>query len=99
MPKRAGFIDNLGNCQLPEICSDSCLFAYYVIACVYLHLFQRRKIFGPKMDEVTGEWIKLHNEELNEMGGPCSTYGGEERCIQGFGWEPRGKEPTWKIQA
>jgi hypothetical protein len=23
-----------------------------------------RRIFGPKRDEVTGEWIKLHNEEL-----------------------------------
>jgi hypothetical protein len=23
--------------------------------------------FGPKRDEVTGEWRKLHNEELNEM--------------------------------
>jgi hypothetical protein len=23
-----------------------------------------RKIFGPKMDEVTGEWRKLHKEEL-----------------------------------
>ena len=23
----------------------------------------------------------------NEMGGACSTYGGEERCIQGFGGE------------
>jgi hypothetical protein len=21
-----------------------------------------RKIFGPKWDEVTGEWIKLHND-------------------------------------
>jgi hypothetical protein len=21
----------------------------------------------------------------NEMGGACSTYGGEDRCIQGFG--------------
>jgi len=20
------------------------------------------------------------------MGGTCSAYGGEERCIQGFGW-------------
>jgi len=20
------------------------------------------------------------------MGGTCNTYGGEERCIQGFGW-------------
>jgi len=24
-----------------------------------------RRIFGPKRDEVTGEWKKLHNEELN----------------------------------
>ena len=24
-------------------------------------------IFGPKRDEVTGEWRKLHNEELNEL--------------------------------
>jgi len=22
-------------------------------------------VFGPKRDEVTGEWRKLHNEELN----------------------------------
>jgi len=45
-----------------------------------------RRIFGPKSDEVTGEWRKLHNEELidlysqniiwvkSEMGGPCSKY-------------------------
>jgi len=26
-----------------------------------------RKIFGPKRDVVTGEWIKLHNEELNDL--------------------------------
>jgi hypothetical protein len=26
-----------------------------------------RRIFGPKRDEVTGEWIKLHNEELNDL--------------------------------
>jgi hypothetical protein len=24
-----------------------------------------RRIFGPKREEVTGEWRKLHNEELN----------------------------------
>jgi hypothetical protein len=24
----------------------------------------RRKIFGPKRDEVTGEWRRLHNWEL-----------------------------------
>jgi hypothetical protein len=26
-----------------------------------------RRIFGPKRDEVTGEWRKLHNEELNDV--------------------------------
>jgi hypothetical protein len=26
-----------------------------------------RRIFGPKRDEVTGEWRKLHNEELNYL--------------------------------
>jgi hypothetical protein len=26
-----------------------------------------RRIFGPKRDEVTGDWIKLHNEELNDL--------------------------------
>jgi hypothetical protein len=26
-----------------------------------------RKIFGPKRDELTGEWRKLHNEELNYL--------------------------------
>jgi hypothetical protein len=26
-----------------------------------------RRIFGPKMDEVTGGWRKLHNEELHGM--------------------------------
>ena len=25
-----------------------------------------RRIFGPRRDEVTGEWRKLHNEELND---------------------------------
>jgi hypothetical protein len=48
---------------------------------------------GPKKEEVTGEWRRLHNGELmactahqtlfgdqskkNEMGGTCGTYGGE----------------------
>ena len=26
-----------------------------------------RRIFGLKRDEVTGEWRKLHNEELNDL--------------------------------
>jgi len=35
-----------------------------------LRVFQNRvlrRIFGPKRDEVTGEWGKLHNEELNDL--------------------------------
>jgi len=51
-------------------------------------------IFGPKRDEGTGDWRKLHYEELNdlysfsddqieknEIGRVCGIYGGEERCI------------------
>jgi len=26
-----------------------------------------RRIFGPRIDEVTGEWRRLHNEELNDL--------------------------------
>jgi hypothetical protein len=26
-----------------------------------------RRIFGPRMDELTGEWRRLHNEELNDL--------------------------------
>jgi len=35
-----------------------------------LRLFEKgvlRRIFGPKRDEVTGEWRKLRNEELNDL--------------------------------
>jgi len=50
-----------------------------------------RRIFGRRRDEVTGEWRRLHNEELNdltphtilcgdkieknEMGCACGAYG------------------------
>ena len=26
-----------------------------------------RRVFGPKRDEVTGEWRKLHKEELRDL--------------------------------
>jgi len=26
-----------------------------------------RRIFGPRRDEVTGEWRRLHDEELNDL--------------------------------
>jgi len=30
-------------------------------------LILKHKVFGPKRDEVTGEWRRLHNEELNDL--------------------------------
>jgi hypothetical protein len=42
----------------------------------YIYLLRRlrvfenrvlRRIFGSKSDEVTGEWRRLHNEELNDL--------------------------------
>jgi hypothetical protein len=67
-----------------------------------LRVFEKgalRKIFGPRRDEVTGEWGKLHNEEVsdlysspiivrmqikkNEMGRACGTYG-EGRVVPCF---------------
>jgi len=35
-----------------------------------LRMFENRvlrRIFGPKRDEVTRDWSKLHNEELNDL--------------------------------
>ena len=69
-----------------------------------------RRITGPKRDKVTGEWRKLHNEELNivrviksrkmRWAGHVARMGkGEERLIQGFGEETGGKQTTWKTQA
>jgi len=62
-----------------------------------------RRIFGPRRYEVTGEWMKLRNEEVIDLySSPnivqviksrrmrCTgdvVRRGEERRIQGFGWE------------
>jgi len=32
-----------------------------------------RRIFGPRRDVVTGEWRRLHNEELNDLYSSSST--------------------------
>jgi hypothetical protein len=73
-----------------------------------------RRIFGPKKDEVTGEWRKLHNEELynlysypdivrqvkaNEVGVACGTDGRGEKSVQGFGGKARRKETAGKTKA
>jgi hypothetical protein len=43
-----------------------------------LRVFENRvlsRIFGPKRDEVTGEWRKLHNEELHNLYHPQISLG------------------------
>jgi len=67
-------------------------------------VFENRvlRIFGPKRDEVRGEWRKLHNEELNDlycspnivrvikwrrMGWAGHVASMGEKCIQRFDWE------------
>ena len=35
-----------------------------------LRVFEKmvlRRIFGPRRDEVTGDWSRLHNKELNDL--------------------------------
>jgi hypothetical protein len=34
---------------------------------LYVGNWVLRGIFGPKREEVTGEWRKLHNEELHDL--------------------------------
>ena len=62
-----------------------------------------RRVCGPKRDEVTGEWKKLHNEELSDLYSLPNIVRvvksirmrwavhvarmGEGRCVQGFGGE------------
>jgi hypothetical protein len=70
-----------------------------------------RRIFGPKKDEVTGEWRKLHNEELHNMYSSTNImkqiksrrmrWAGHvacmgEKCVQRFGGKARRKESTRK---
>jgi hypothetical protein len=67
-----------------------------------------RRIFGPTRDEVTGEWRKLHNEELhtlysspdiisqvkaNAVGGACGTHGRGEKMYKVLVGKPEGKRP------
>ena len=41
-------------------------------------------IFGPKRDKITGEWRKLHNEELNDL-----------YCSPNIVWVIRSRRMRW----
>jgi len=75
----------------------------------------QKKISGPKRDEVTEVWRKLHNEERNDQYSSPNIVRviksrrmrwvghvarmWERFFFQGFGGETWGKETTWKAQA
>ena len=43
-----------------------------------------RRIFGPKRNEVRGEWKKLHNEELNDLYCSPNVFGVIKSRIMGW---------------
>jgi hypothetical protein len=66
-----------------------------------------RIIFKPKKDEVTGEWRKLHSEELHNLYSFANiisqirsrrmrwaSHGRGEKIVQDFGGKALGKETT-----
>ena len=82
-----------------------------------MRVFQNRvlrRVFGPKRDEVTGEWRKLHKEELRDLYSLPNIVRvvkarrmkwtghvartGGERCAQGSSGETRGKEAIGETQ-
>jgi hypothetical protein len=73
-----------------------------------------RRIFGTKRDEVTGEWRKLHNEELHNLYSSPDIirqvksrrmrWAGHvarmgEESVQGFGGKAQRKKATWNTKA
>ena len=40
---------------------------YNFVFCFVFENWELRGLFGPERDEVTGEWRKLHNEELKDL--------------------------------
>ena len=45
-----------------------------------------RRIFGPRRDEVTGEWRRLHNEELNDLYSSPNIVPGDKIEKNEMGW-------------
>jgi hypothetical protein len=67
-----------------------------------------RRVFGPKREEVTGEWRRLlrsfviltkcySGDQIKkaEMGGHLACMGGRRDTV-GLWWVNRGKRTTWK---
>ena len=68
-----------------------------------------RRVFGPQRDEVTGEWRKLHNEELSDLyslpnivrvvksrrrwAGHVARMGEGRGVHRVLVWKPEGKRP------
>ena len=73
------------------------------------------RIFGPKRDEVTREWRKQHNEELNDLYssptiiwliksrmrwvGHVARMGGRRGVYRVLVGKPEGKRTTWETKA
>jgi hypothetical protein len=45
-----------------------------------------RRIFGPRRDEVKGEWRRLHNEELNDLYSSPNNCAGDKIEKNEMGW-------------
>jgi hypothetical protein len=59
-----------------------------------------RRIYGPKRDEVTGEWKKLHDEELHDLySSPSITTIIKTRRVRWAGHVARIGEKTLKMEA
>ena len=43
------------------------LFGTFLPLIIFQGVNTRDRLFGPRRDEVTGEWRRLHNEELNDL--------------------------------
>jgi hypothetical protein len=72
-----------------------------------------RRIFGPKRDEMTGDWRKVHNEELHNLySSPniirlieskrmrCAGHVarmGEKGTLIGFRWESQKERDHWEV--
>jgi len=86
-----------------------------VAVCTELQVADVVWVFEPNMQEVRSDLRKLYEEEIrglysslknlgatmkeDEMGGACSRYGPENKCLKSCGERIGMKECNWKTQA